>query len=101
MAQAVQAYLAHVAEASRPHATGATYVNFLDLDGASPERVKAAYSVEDWERLVQQVYEPETDEHMTMSLATATTLTAPAKVTLQCFGYGHIAFGTFTALQIQ
>jgi FAD/FMN-containing dehydrogenase len=53
MAQAVQAYLAYVAEAAKPHATGATYVNFMDLDGASPERVKAAYSVEDWERLVE------------------------------------------------
>jgi FAD/FMN-containing dehydrogenase len=53
MAQAVQAYLAHVAEAAKPHATGATYVNFVDLDGASPERVKAAYSAEDWERLVE------------------------------------------------
>ncbi len=53
MAQAVQAYLAYVAEAARPHATGATYVNFMDLDGASPERVKAAYSVEDWERLME------------------------------------------------
>ena len=52
MAQAVQAYLAHVAEAIKPHATGATYVNFMELDGASPERVKAAYSAEDWERLV-------------------------------------------------
>jgi hypothetical protein len=53
MAQAVQAYLAYVAEAAEPHATGATYVNFMDLDGASPERVKAAYSVDDWERLVE------------------------------------------------
>jgi FAD/FMN-containing dehydrogenase len=53
MAQAVQAYLAYVAEAAKPHATGATYVNFMDLDGASPERVKAAYSAEDWERLVE------------------------------------------------
>src|SRR5918998_103778 len=53
MAQAVQAYLAHVAEAAKPHATGATYVNFMDLDGASPERVKAAYSAEDWGRLVE------------------------------------------------
>jgi FAD/FMN-containing dehydrogenase len=52
MAQAVQAYLAHVAEAAKPHATGATYVNFMDLDGASPERVKAAYSADDWGRLV-------------------------------------------------
>jgi berberine-like enzyme len=53
MAQAVQAYLAYVAEAAKPHATGATYVNFVDLDGASPERVKAAYSAQDWERLVE------------------------------------------------
>ena len=53
MAQAVQAYLAHVAEAIKPHATGATYVNFMELDGASPERVKAAYSAEDWGRLVE------------------------------------------------
>ncbi|MBA3794947.1 MAG: FAD-binding oxidoreductase [Rubrobacter sp.] len=53
MAQAVQAYLAYVAETAKPHATGATYVNFMDLDGASPERVKAAYSPEDWKRLVE------------------------------------------------
>jgi FAD/FMN-containing dehydrogenase len=52
MAQAVQAYLAYVAEAVRPHASGATYVNFMDLDGASAERVRAAYSPDDWERLV-------------------------------------------------
>ena len=52
MAQAVQAYLAHVAETVRPHASGTQYVNFMDLDGATPERVKAAYSREDWERLV-------------------------------------------------
>jgi len=52
MAQAVQAYLAYVAEAVSPHASGATYVNFMDLDGASAERVRAAYSPDDWERLV-------------------------------------------------
>jgi berberine-like enzyme len=52
MAQAVQAYLAYVAEAVRPHASGATYVNFMDLDGASAERVRAAYSPDDWQRLV-------------------------------------------------
>jgi FAD/FMN-containing dehydrogenase len=51
-AQAVQAYLAYVAEAVRPHASGATYVNFMDLDGASAERVRAAYSPDDWQRLV-------------------------------------------------
>ena len=53
MAQAVQAYLAYVAEAVEPHASGAQYVNFMDLDGATPERVKAAYSQGDWDRLVE------------------------------------------------
>lgn len=52
MAQAVQAHLAYVAEAVKPYASGTQYVNFLDLDGASPERVCASYSSEDWERLV-------------------------------------------------
>ncbi len=52
VAQKVQSYLAYVAESARSHETGATYVNFLELDGATPERVKAAYSQEDWERLV-------------------------------------------------
>ena len=51
VAKAVQAYLAYIAEAVRPHASGATYVNFMDLD-ATIERVRAAYSPEDWERLV-------------------------------------------------
>ena len=53
MAQAVQAYLAYIAEAVKPYASGTEYVNFMDLDGATPERVKAAYSPEDWERLVE------------------------------------------------
>ena len=52
MAKKVQSYLAYVSEAARSHETGATYVNFLELDGATPERVKAAYSAEDWQRLV-------------------------------------------------
>ena len=53
--------LAYVAEAVRPYQTGATYVNFLELDGASPERVRAAYSPEDWVRLVElkDRYDPE------------------------------------------
>lgn len=51
-AKRVQSYLAYVAESTRPHQTGATYVDFLDLDGATPERVRAAYSEEDWKRLV-------------------------------------------------
>ena len=53
VAQAVQAYLSYVAEAVRPHASGATYVNFMDLDGATPERVRAAYSPDDWKRLTE------------------------------------------------
>jgi hypothetical protein len=53
VAKAVQAHLAYVAEEMRPYETGATYVNFLDLDGASADRVRAAYSREDWERLVE------------------------------------------------
>ena len=61
VAQAVQAHLAYVAEEMRPYETGATYVNFLDLDGATPERVRAAYSPEDWERLVglKDRYDPD------------------------------------------
>jgi FAD/FMN-containing dehydrogenase len=52
-ALAVRNYLAHVAEAAAPHATGAAYLNFLDLDGATPQRVRAAYSAADWTRLVE------------------------------------------------
>ena len=61
VAQAVQAHLAYVAEVMSPYKTGATYINFLELDGASPERVRAAYSPEDWERLVElkDRYDPE------------------------------------------
>ena len=53
MAQAVQAHLAYIAEAVKPYASGSEFVNFMDLDGATPERVKAAYSEEDWARLVE------------------------------------------------
>ncbi len=48
----IRAYLSHVAETVRPHSTGATYLNFMDLDGATPQRVRAAYSADDWARLV-------------------------------------------------
>lgn len=51
-AQVVRDYLAHLAEAVAPHATGGTYLNFLELDGATPQRVRAAYSAPDWARLV-------------------------------------------------
>ena len=52
MEEGVVAYLARVADATRPFQTGDTYVNFMELDGASAERVKAAYAPEDYERLV-------------------------------------------------
>jgi hypothetical protein len=52
MAEGVVAYLARVADAIRPFQTGDTYVNFMELEGASAERVKAAYAPEDFERLV-------------------------------------------------
>jgi hypothetical protein len=41
-----------VAHATRPFQTGDTYVNFMELEGASAERVKAAYAREDFERLI-------------------------------------------------
>jgi FAD/FMN-containing dehydrogenase len=45
----------------RPYGTGATFANFLELHGASAERVRAAYSPEDWERLVglKDSYDPD------------------------------------------
>ena len=52
MAEAVRAHLARVTEATREHQTGETYVNFMELEDAGAERVRAAYPPEDWERLV-------------------------------------------------
>ena len=52
MAEGVAAFLARVSEATRPFQSGDTYVNFMELDGASPERVKAAYAPEDYKCLV-------------------------------------------------
>jgi FAD/FMN-containing dehydrogenase len=49
---AARGYLAHLATTMRPHTTGAAYLNFLDLDGATPQRVRAAYADEDWAKLV-------------------------------------------------
>ncbi len=49
--RAVRDHLARVAREIRPFVTGANYVNFLDADGAIPERVAAAYSARDLRRL--------------------------------------------------
>jgi Berberine and berberine like len=61
MAEGVEAYLARVTEATRPFQTGDTYVNFMELDDANAERVKAAYAPEDFERLValKDRYDPQ------------------------------------------
>jgi len=61
MEEGVVAYLARVADATRPFQTGDTYVNFMELEGASAERVKAAYPPEDFERLValKDRYDPQ------------------------------------------
>ena len=47
----IRNYLDMLARQLRPFATGGTYLNFLDLDGATPERVQAAYGAQDWNRL--------------------------------------------------
>ena len=57
---AVRAHLERVERVLRPHVTGETYLNFLDLGGATPARVRAAYSDADWQRLValKERYDP-------------------------------------------
>jgi hypothetical protein len=52
MGEGIVSFLKGLAEATRPFQTGDTYVNFMELSGASTERVKAAYAPEDYERLV-------------------------------------------------
>ena len=61
MAEGVVAFLARVADATRPFQTGNTYVNFMELESASAERVKAAYAPEDFERLIalKDRYDPQ------------------------------------------
>ena len=52
MAEGVKAHIARLVEATRAYQTGETYVNFMELDAASEDRVRAAYPPEDWNRLV-------------------------------------------------
>jgi FAD/FMN-containing dehydrogenase len=61
MMEGVRAHLARVAEATRPYQTGDTYINFMELDYASADRVRAAFPPEDFERLValKDRYDPE------------------------------------------
>ncbi len=59
-AAAVRDHLSLLASRIQPYATGDTYLNFLDLEGATPERIRAAYSPADWDRLVRlkTAYDP-------------------------------------------
>ncbi len=50
---AVRAHLDAVAHRLAPFATGDTYLNWLDLDAADPDRIAAAYSAADRERLTR------------------------------------------------
>ena len=51
MEDPVRAYLARLDEATRPYQTGETFINFMEENPAG-HRVRAAYTREDWERLV-------------------------------------------------
>jgi FAD/FMN-containing dehydrogenase len=74
-AVAVVAHLQKLAASMRAHATGESYLNFLDLDGASPERIRAAYSTADWDRLVQlkATYDPQNLFRFNRNVAPITT----------------------------
>jgi FAD/FMN-containing dehydrogenase len=51
MVERVKAHLARLIEATRPFQTGRTFLNFME-EGPATDRVRAAYTPEDWERLV-------------------------------------------------
>lgn len=79
VAAAVRTHLDKVRTLMAPFATGETYVNFLDLDGASPERVRAAYSDQDWRRLVELKgrYDPQNLFRFNRNIPTPTEVSAP------------------------
>ena len=51
MAEGVRERIAHLVEETRPYQTGRTFVNFMEEDPVE-DRVRAAYTPEDWGRLV-------------------------------------------------
>jgi len=59
MAQDVRGRIARLIEETRPYQTGRTFVNFMEED-PSGDRVRAAYTPEDWGRLValKDEYDP-------------------------------------------
>ena len=60
MAEGVRKRIDLLVEETRPHQTGRTYLNFMEED-PSGDRVRAAYTPEDWERLV--ALKDEHDQH--------------------------------------
>ena len=52
-AETVRSFLRGLANRLQGNATGNTYLNFVELENATPERVRAAYSAPDWARLVR------------------------------------------------
>ena len=56
----VRSHLTALADRMERHATGDTYLNFLDLDAATPARIRAAYRPADRERLrgLKRHYDP-------------------------------------------
>ncbi|HKH10207.1 MAG TPA: FAD-binding protein [Rubrobacter sp.] len=87
MAGDAKAHLARVNEATREHQTGETYVNFMQLDAADEDRVRAAYPREDFERLVALASWPDTRLSMAPS-STSAPLRA-RKVRLGAFWWKH------------
>ena len=75
MMEGVKAHMARVADATRPYQTGDTYINFMELDYASAERVKAAFPPEDFERLValKDRYDPQNVFHFNRNIAPSKT----------------------------
>jgi berberine-like enzyme len=51
MEDSVKAHIARLVEATRPHQTGYTFINFME-EAPSGDRVRAAYTPEDRDRLV-------------------------------------------------
>jgi FAD/FMN-containing dehydrogenase len=55
MAEKVQSHLALLAKVTKPFQTGEVFLNFLEVEPAEA-RVRAAYTAEDWDRLVALKY---------------------------------------------
>ena len=59
MAEKVNSYLTFLAAETKAYQTGENFLNFMEVN-PTPERVRSAYTLADWERLValKQLYDP-------------------------------------------